>query len=172
MRPDTLIHQVSDLVEPLVADRGLVCERVEVHPRGSRRVVLVTIDLADGPGSLGSDLLAEVSRDISAALDEADVIPGRYTLEVSTPGVGRPLTSPRHYRRAQGRLLKLRRRADAGAETDAGGETQTREIEGRVQGADEDAVQLRLATGEQVSVPYADIERATVEVELRRIEED
>lgn len=166
MRPHALDQQVSALVQPLAADHGLVIEQVGVQPRGSRRVVTVTIDLADGPGALGSDLLADVSREISQALDAADIISGKYTLEVTTPGVGRPLETPRHYRRAQGRLLKLRRLADAPQEV--GG----RELLGRVLGADQDAVQLRLTDGPEVSVPYADIEKASVEVELRRIEED
>lgn len=166
MRPDTLSQNVTDVAGPIAAGHDLVVERVDVSQRGSRLVVAVILDLADGPGALGSDLLGEVSREISAALDSRDVIPGRYTLEVSTPGVARPLTTPRHFRRAQSRLLNVRRTTAA---IEDGG---PREITGRVLRADESAVVLRIDGEVELTLPYDQIERAGVEVELRRMEED
>lgn len=165
MRPDTLGPKVNAVAGPIAASHDLLLERVDVSPRGSRLVVQVVLDLADGPGSLGSDLLGEVSREISAALDEQDTVPGRYTLEVSTPGVARPLTTPRHFRRSQGRLVNLTRTTAA---TGDGGRA---EITGRVLRADESAVVLRLEGDQELTLPYDQIERAVVEVELRR-EED
>lgn len=171
MGSDGQERAVRRAVEPLLTGHDLTLERVEVRARGHRTVVRVTVDLADGPGSLGSDLLADVSREISHALDERDAVPGAYTLEVSTPGVDRPLTTPRHYRRAQGRLLRVRR-APVAAGAGVGSAS---ELLGRVVRADEDAVVLRIGSGDEaheLTVPYDEVTDAVVEVELRRVEED
>ncbi|WP_108719637.1 ribosome maturation factor RimP [Miniimonas sp. S16] len=165
MASDTLDRRIGAVVEPVVRLHDLALEAVEVRSVGKRRLVRVVLDLADGPGSLGSDLLGEASRAISAALDEHDVIPGAYTLEVTTPGVERPLTTPRHYRRAEGRLVTARRTAAAIADG------APRSVTGRVVGADETGVTLRV-DGSDAVVPYSTIENAVVELELRRLEED
>ena len=94
-------------LEPVVAEAGLYREEAVLAPAGRRTVVRVVVDLPDGPGGVSSDALAEVSRAVSRALDEADLIPGPHTLEVTTPGVDRPLTEPRHFRRAVGRLVEV-----------------------------------------------------------------
>src|SRR5699024_10468537 len=104
--PQALDAQVEELLEPVVAGAGLHLEGVQVSGASRRRLVRVTVDLPDGPGGVGSDLLAEVSRAVSSRLDEAeDLLAGSYLLEVSTPGVSRPLQTARHFRRAQGRLV-------------------------------------------------------------------
>src|SRR5690606_12022516 len=107
-RPSEVAATLRTVLEPVVTDAGLFLEDVTVGAAGRRSVVRVVVDLPDGPGGVGSDTLADVSREIATALDEVDVVRGAYTLEVSTPGVGRPLTTARHFRRAQGRLVRLR----------------------------------------------------------------
>lgn len=168
---------VRAVVEPLLPPHELALEQVNVRQIGKRRLVQVTLDLADGPGALGSDLLGDVSREISGALDVADAVPGAYTLEVTTPGAERSLTTPRHYRRAQGRLLRATL-VPAAAEALAGGAGAPvpvapgeRTLLARLVAVEDDVAVLRTARGGEVRVPLGDIESASVEVELRRIDE-
>ena len=100
--------QVRRVVEPAVASLGLVLEGVEVTRSGTTSVVRLVVDLAaDDHGDLDLDRVAEATRAASAALDAEDVVPGHYTLEVSSPGVDRPLTARRHYVRALRRTVRL-----------------------------------------------------------------
>ncbi|PFG19330.1 ribosome maturation factor RimP [Serinibacter salmoneus] len=156
-----LAQRVDALAQAVVAPHDLVVEKVDVRRRSGARVVVVTLDLREGPGSLDLDRLGDLSREISAALDGADAVPGAYTLEVTTPGVGRPLTQPRHFSRATGRLIEARLRDGA-------------RVLGRVSGAEpqpDGSVTLEVA-GSPRTVAYADIADATVQVELRRVKED
>ena len=98
------------LVEPVVSSAGLDLEDLGVSRAGRRHVVRVTVDGDDG---VGHDELTDVSHRLSVALDEAEATDGdlpldAYTLEVSSPGVDRPLTQPRHWRRNVGRLVTVR----------------------------------------------------------------
>jgi ribosome maturation factor RimP len=99
-----------ELVEPVVSAAELDLDGLTVSPAGRRLVVRVTVD---GDAGVGHDQLSDVSRDISTALDRAEqrgseLTPGSYVLEVSSPGVDRPLTLPRHWRRNVGRLVTVR----------------------------------------------------------------
>ena len=102
-------ERVRQLVAPAVAQAGLVLEDVAVVGTGPRTVVRITVDVdEDDPGELDLDRVALVHQAVSAALDAGDVPSGPYTLEVSSPGVSRPLTERRHYVRAVGRTVRLR----------------------------------------------------------------
>lgn len=102
----TQIDRLRELLEPLAETRGMDLDDVAVTPAGRRRVLRVVVD-ADG--GVGLEACAELSREVSAVLDETDAMGGApYTLEVSSPGADRPLTLPRHYRRAVGRLVTAR----------------------------------------------------------------
>jgi ribosome maturation factor RimP len=144
----------------VVDDAGLHLEDVDVSGAGSRSVVRITLDLPeDAVGSLDSDVLGEVSRAISAALDADDVVPGAYTLEVSTPGTSRPLTEPRHFRRARTRLVTLRL-VDGGT------------VHGRLVDVvqdDVDGTVLVLDDGTRTAL--AQVRKGKVEVELKRLDE-
>jgi len=111
-RPDlaALRSRLRGLVEPIVTREGLDLEDLTVAPAGRRYVVRITVD---GDGGVGHDELSDVSREISTGLDEAErtqgeLTPDAYTLEVSSPGIDRPLTLPRHWRRNVGRLVKVK----------------------------------------------------------------
>src|SRR5580693_9907134 len=94
---------LARVLEPAVRAAGMDLESVRVSPAGRRRLLKLVVDADDG---VGLDQIAEVSREVSVRLDASGVmgeVP--YTLEVSSPGVDRPLTEPRHWRRAQGRLV-------------------------------------------------------------------
>jgi ribosome maturation factor RimP len=145
--------QLFELLEPVVESSGLDLEEVAVNRAGSRSVVRVVVDSDAG---LDLDAVAEVSRTVSEALDGADdVLRGAYVLEVTSPGVDRPLTAPRHWRRNAGRKVKVLR-------------TDGREVIGRVEEAADDpagSVTLRTDRG-PVEVAYSAVRRATVEVEF------
>lgn len=149
---------VREVVEPVVTAAGLVVEDVHVSAAGRRSVVRVVVDLAEGIGGIDADTLGDVSRDISAALDREDPVKGAYTLEVSSPGTDRPLTEPRHFRRARTRLVRLTLR-DGGS------------AHGRLVEVSDDALVLDTGAG-QVRLAPADVVRGAVEVELARHADD
>lgn len=129
-RSDALARSLTDLLAPVVADAGLHLEAVETTRAGRYSVVRVFVDLADGPGDLDIDTLGPVTAAVSQALDESDPVKGQYTLEVSTPGAERELSTLRHFRRAVGHSARVRTAdeeftgvvtaADAGGDNDAG----------------------------------------------------
>ncbi len=157
-RQSELLDRLRSAVEPVVGAAGLFLEDATVAAAGRRKVVRVVVDLPDGPGGVDSDRLSDVSREISKVLDDADLLEGAYTLEVSTPGTDRPLTEPRHYRRALGRLVAVR--------TVAG-----RNTTGRLEEADDAGVVLE-SDGRRERLGYTEISRARVEIELNRPDED
>ena len=107
----------------------------------------------DADGGITLDDVAEYSRDISEALDEADVMgDAPYTLEVTSPGVHRPLTLPRHWRRAATRLVRVQM---------ADGTT----VEGRIQDSDDTHVDIEVS-GATRHIAMADIDKAVVQVEF------
>jgi ribosome maturation factor RimP len=160
-----MTQRVREATEPVVAAAGLVLEDVEVARAGRRSVVRLTIDLdEDAVGSLDLDRLADVSRDVGTALDETDAVAGEYTLEVSTPGTSRPLTEPRHFKRARTRLVRL---VLAGGAAAFG---RLREVaDGELVLGPVDPASGRDVAGEPVRVPLADVVRGAIEVELHRV---
>ncbi|MEV0236975.1 ribosome maturation factor RimP [Nonomuraea sp. NPDC050786] len=143
------------LLEPVVSAEGLDLEDITVTQAGKRRLLRVIVD-RDGGVSL--DDVAEVSQAVSTALDGDDSMgQSAYTLEVSSPGVDRPLTEPRHWRRAARRLVK--------AETKDGAV-----VEGRIVAADETGVDIDVA-GSVRRLDYEDLTRGRVQVEFRRIDD-
>nr|WP_300141589.1 ribosome maturation factor RimP [Propionicimonas sp.] len=147
--------ELEALVAPAAEAHSLELDRLEVLAAGRRSVVRVYLD-GDGPAGRGPSLdeIAEATRSISAALDAADITQGRpYTLEVSSRGVGRPLTDAKHFRRNAGRLVAF---------TLADGV-----VTGRVLGVVEDAVEVDV-DGAPRRIPLADVRRALVQVELNR----
>lgn len=156
-RPDVEPAELERLLAPIVRAAGLDLESVRVASAGRRRLLRVVVD-ADGGVSL--DDIALVSREASTRLDDAGAmgeVP--YTLEVSSPGVDRPLTQPRHWRRAAGRLVRV---PVAGPD----GETA---VEGRVIAAGEAAVTLEVG-GERREFGYAELGPGRVQVEFGRPE--
>jgi ribosome maturation factor RimP len=141
------------LLTPAVSAFGADLEDVMVSRAGSRSVVRVVVDR---DGGIDLDVVADISHAVGAALDaDPDAMPASYVLEVTTPGVDRPLTQPRHWRRAQGRLVSVTRRS--------GGP-----LTGRVSAADDEAAVLMGADvpGGSVRVAYGDVSRAVVQVEF------
>ena len=131
---------------------GLDVEAVEVSPAGKRRVLRVAVD-KDGGVSL--DDVAEATREVDRVLEESDVMGEQpYTLEVTSRGVDRPLTLPRHWRRNADRLVKV---------TATDGTTTT----GRILEAGEESAVLDV-DGTRTDLAYADVAKALVQVEFNR----
>jgi ribosome maturation factor RimP len=141
----------AELVDPL-KEIGFDVEAVEVTPAGKRRVLRVAVD-KDGGVTL--DDVADATREVSRVLDDSDVMGEMpYTLEVTSRGVDRPLTLPRHWRRNEDRLVRATL-ADGG------------EVTGRIVGSDESAATLDV-DGERREVAYADVAKALVQIEFNR----
>ncbi len=144
------------VLEPVVAAAGCDLEEVVVTPAGRRRLLRLVVD-RDGGVTL--DDVAEVSTAVGAALDAtASMGDSPYVLEVTSPGVDRPLTAPRHWRRAAGRLVRVPLRS--------GGT-----LAGRVLAADEATVVVEV-DGEERTVPLAELGAGVVQVEFRREDEE
>jgi ribosome maturation factor RimP len=145
--------RLAELIEPVTAAAGLDLESVRMSVAGKRRLLRIVVD---GDHGVSLDDAADVSREISAMLDEGNAL-GEvpYTLEVSSPGVDRPLTEPRHWRRAVGRLVKVK---VAGEGT----------VEGRILAVDADGVTLELAKGERRFEP-GELGAGAIQIEFGRI---
>lgn len=143
----SVADRVRELVLPILADRQLELYDVE-HAGGVLRVVVGQADTLD------LDALSEVTRAVSRALDEADPIPGRYTLEVTSPGLERTLRTPDHFAGAIGERVKIK--TDPGVEGD-------RRVEGVLEAADGAGIAVRTGEGEAAEVrrlSYDDVVRA------------
>lgn len=144
--------RVRAVIERPLADAGFDVEDVAVRAAGKRSLVQVAVDK---DGGLTLDDVADATKIVSTVLDEADPITSAYVLEVTSPGVDRPLTLPRHWRRNAGRLVKVTTR-DGGT------------ITGRIQSADDEAAEVLTQVDEQVRVAYTDVAKATIELEFTR----
>jgi len=142
----TSTNDLADALSPLLAARGLDLVDVEMH--GSELTVYV-----DREGGVDLDALGEATRAVSAALDELDPLPGRYTLSVSSPGLERRLRTPPHFQRAVGEAVTVRVH---------GGTSEVRRVTGTLESADETGFVL---VGPDVPegslhVAYDEVERA------------
>ncbi|MFC8086538.1 ribosome maturation factor RimP [Streptomyces sp. NPDC057340] len=159
----TQSERLRELLEPLVASQGLDLEEIAVDSVGRRRVLSVVVD-----SDTGADLdrIADVSRALSAKLDETDAMgEGEYTLEVGTPGAERSLTQYRHYVRATDRLVRFQLREGGG------------ELVARILAVDEDGLDLEVpgVKGRRPTtrrLPFDDIDKARVQVEFNRKNDD
>ncbi|MEV6173957.1 ribosome maturation factor RimP [Streptomyces sp. NPDC051954] len=154
----TQSERLRELLEPLVASQGLDLEEIAVDSVGRKRVLRVVVDSDEGADL---DAIADVSRALSAKLDETDAMgQGEYTLEVGTPGAERELSEHRHYVRAVDRLVKF--------QLAEGGELVARILVVDDEGMDLEVpgVKGRKATTRRLA--FADIAKSRVQVEFNR----
>lgn len=141
------------LLEPVVTGQGLDLEDVVVTPAGKRRLLRVVVDR---DGGLPLDDVAAVSTAVSAALDDSDAMGGApYVLEVTTPGVDRPLTVPRHWRRNLTRLVVVT--------TD-----ESTTVRGRLTEVDDDGILVLEADGTGTRLAWARAASGRVQIEFNR----
>jgi ribosome maturation factor RimP len=151
-------ERLRELLEPLVTSQGLELEEIEVASVGRKRVLRVVVDSDEGADL---DVIADVSRALSAKLDETDAMgEGEYELEVGTPGAERPLTEHRHYIRATDRLVKFQLNDES-------------ELVARIIKVDDDGLDLEVpgVKGRKPTsrrLDFADIAKARVQVEFNR----
>lgn len=169
-------ERLTALLEPVVGSEGMDLESVRISAAGRRWLLRIVIDADNGPGL---DEIALVSRSVSAELDASGVMgQAAYTLEVSSPGVDRPLTEPRHWRRAVGRLVHAPLSHPAPEATAAGHpETPSSSteparfltaVQGRVVAAGVDTVTLEI-DGERREFGYRDLGPGRVQVEFSNV---
>ena len=139
-----IVEQVNRLVEPICADLGV--ELVDVDHAGG--ILRVTIER---DGGVDIDTISLITRELSRALDHEDPIPGRYTLEVSSPGLERPLRRPSHFARAVGQQIKVKTKPHVEGD---------RRLEGVLATAGDDGIELLDDDGTTRALAYDDIERA------------
>ncbi len=163
-------QRLTSLLAPTVAAAGLYLEDIKVQMVGAHRTVSVVVDLPETQtGGVGLDAIAHVSKALSETMDTDPYDDGQpYSLEISSPGATRPLTEPRHWRRALGRMVKV-------------SAVDRENLRGRVLAVDEDGVQLlpelpvkkgmKAKHGEPEKVMFSAIRRGVVEIEFARLDE-
>ena len=148
--PDS--SRISDALRDPLSGLGLDLEAVELTPAGKKRMLRVAVD-KDGGVTL--DDIAEATRAVSAELDDEELMGEQaYTLEVTSRGVDRPLTEPRHWRRNHDRLVRASLRDGS-------------QVTGRVGTSDDSGVTLDIA-GSSQRLEYADVTKALVQIEFNR----
>jgi ribosome maturation factor RimP len=145
-----LPSHVQELADRVASGHGVEVLELDLRGQGRGRVLRVILD-AEEP--VEADVVELVSKDLSRALDQADPVPGSYTLEVSTPGLSRPLHTRRDFRRQRGHEVSI---ILAGPAEGAG-----ESVQGVVIDADDEAVVLEVDGG-QVRVPLSEVARGKV----------
>jgi len=151
----SLANNLIELIGPVITKAGFVLEEITVTPVGKRRLVVVVIDREESNPSL--DEVTVVSKEVSAILDnysQMGEVP--FTLEVTTPGIDKPLVMPRHWKKNIGRLVKI---------TPKQGEKYV----ARIKGYADDQVTLELKN-EILVLTLSDVAKAQIEVEFNRKE--
>ena len=152
----SLSEKIAELVKPAVEKAGFFLEDVNVVSPGKHRIVTCIVD---GQVPLNLDQVTSVSRDISELLDAAEFMDETaFTLEVTSPGVDRPLTLPRHWHKNINRLVKVVKQDGS-------------VVNGRITSVEESHVLLTediKGKPKEHTVQFADIKRATVEIEFNR----
>jgi ribosome maturation factor RimP len=148
---------VWGLAEPVVVTAGLELVDVQCRPEGGRTVVRLLIDRPGGGVTV--DELARISREVGHLFDAHDTIPGRYTLECSSPGLNRPLVKPDHFRRAVGQRVYVRTRTPVDGR---------RQFRGTLAEVADDVVTVDVPEVGRVGLSLADLERANIEFDFTR----
>ena len=142
-------EQILQILEPIASNMGLDLEDVEIKSAGKNSIVQVSIDK---DGGINLDEVAQISNQISEALDAKEVLGEKpYTLEVGSPGIDRALTLPRHWRRNSGRLVKI----NFGSNSEIG----------RIIESDDEKVSLEVK-GKTRSINFDKIDKAFIQVEF------
>ncbi len=146
------------LIEPIVIEHGLELVDVELRRGRAPWIVRVIVDTPAGDGGVAVDLCAEVSREVAVGLDAADLIPSRYTLEVSSPGLDRTLAREKDFHAACGSEVRIETREPVEGR---------RRFRGRLLGFDGKIAEV-LVDGEPREVPFASISRARTVYQFTR----
>ncbi len=155
-----LKDRLTSLIEPVVEGLGYELVLLEYAPSRGTGTLRLFIDVlaheapeGDAPAGIQIEDCERVSREVAATLDVEDPIPSAYRLEVSSPGLDRPLVTADHFRRFAGERVRIEMMVPVGGQ---------KRFRGILRGTDGHVVMLETETAQQVSLPLADIERARV----------
>jgi ribosome maturation factor RimP len=154
-----ILRRIEDIIQPTVTGMGFDLVRVSMSRGGG--TLQIMIEPADGRPMDVEDC-ATLSRALSAVLDVEDPISGAYTLEVSSPGIDRPLTRPKDYARWAGHLARV----ETAQPIDG-----RRRFKGVLVGLEDGTVKLKLEDGQEALVPLAAVSRAKLEMTDALLEE-
>jgi ribosome maturation factor RimP len=147
-----LADRVQALTEEVIAGTRYFLVDVEVRGHKGTRVVEVYIDAEEG---LDHDDLAVISKEVGFLLDVEDVVDGSYKLEMSSPGIKRPLTLPQQYKKNVGRTLRVRYETE---------DAEEEIVVGDLTAADDEEIELELASTDRLRLPYDRIAQARIEL--------
>ncbi|MCL6472523.1 MAG: ribosome maturation factor RimP [Firmicutes bacterium] len=154
MKRDPRIEKIEQLIGPYLEKAGLELVDIELKREAVGLVLRIYIDTKNG--GIDLDTLAKASQKIGSILDETDIITQKYILEVSSPGIERPLTKPEHFKRFVGSKISVRtltpigkRKQFKGRLVEAGGKTFTVEID-----------------GEHFEIAYDNVSKARLQVDI------
>lgn len=154
-----VVKQVEHFAKPLVSSLGMELVEIEFKREGRTMVLRLYIDRE---GGISLDDCAAVSRELSAVLDVEETVPGKYTLEVSSPGLNRPLKTLEDYQHYTGRLIKIKTREPLA--DDQGNLRKT--FLGELEGIEGDFVRMRLREGQKARIPLDSVAKANLEFEF------
>ena len=143
-------ERVQRLLEPTISALGFELLGVEYLGQGKHSRLRLFID---GPDGIGLDDCTQISHQVSAVLDVEDPIKAQYALEVSSPGLDRPLFKPEHYANYIGQQVKFRVKLPVNGQ---------RNFDGQIQKVDQQNLYITIETGETLKFDYSDIERANL----------
>lgn len=146
-----LADRVRGLTEEVIAGTDYFLVDVEVRGHKGTRVLEVYVD---SEAEMGHDDLATISKEVGFLLDVEDVVDGSYKLELSSPGIKRPLTMPQQYRKNVGRTLRVRYQDEDEEEI----------VVGDLTNADDEMIELELPSAERLRLPYTAITQARIEL--------
>lgn len=151
----SLLDNLVDLLDPAIKHAGFILEEIKITPVGRRRIIAVIVDRVDRNPNL--DEVTVVSRSVAEILEGYSQLgDSPYTLEVTTPGVDRPLRKPHHWRKNIGRLVKI--------ELDPSGE-----VNGRIKAVNDERAAIE-TNGNSMEVEFTQVKRAQIEIEFNRKE--
>ena len=147
--------EIQQILDPILESMGLSLWDIEFQRHGPKWLLRIFIDRENGGVTLND--CEQVSRDLGTALDVEDIIPHAYTLEVSSPGLDRALTSPEHYARFIGSTIKVKIFQPIEGQ---------KVFRGKLLGMSEGVIRIELETKAVIEVPMSNISRASLEVEF------
>ena len=151
---ESLESRITELASQVAASMGMEVVLVELKGDGNRSVVRAFIDQ---PSGISLDDCERFSRRFSISLDVEDWIPSSYTLEVSSPGINRPLVKESDFKRFCGENAKVRTRLPLEGQ---------RHFKGKILGVTEGRLELEVAPGKKVGIALVDIEKANLNMDL------
>jgi ribosome maturation factor RimP len=149
-----IVKSVRTLVAPVVESEGMELVDIEFKKEGKTWYLRIFIDKPGGVTLLDCE---KISREVEVLLDIEDIIDRSYTLEVSSPGLDRPLKTKEDYLRFQGKLVKIKTFSSIHGQ---------KVFSGYLQGIQDDKVRIRTKSNQEIEIPYENISRSRLEVEF------